>query len=90
MPRFKPLSPKAKEILASIALIGRWYVTAETLVPVAELITAGLITARDEYEGPELRVTDTGRARAIVLGLVHINEDGEIRPGSATEAAQPG
>lgn len=65
----KPLSPEARVILTSALVVGSWYIKAATITDAADLLRAGLVTADDDYEGPQVFPTDAARVLAPSLGL---------------------
>jgi hypothetical protein len=60
------LSPEAKVLLAALIKYGDCHVYADTIPRAAELINAGLAKAEDDYEGPQLVLTETGRKAAVI------------------------
>jgi hypothetical protein len=68
------LSDAAREVLATTIVVGRWYVSADNICTIAELITAGLVTATDDYNNIGVFYTDKAVKLAVALNLVETDD----------------
>lgn len=64
------LSERANDILMWACEFKTAGVMADDIVAAAELISAGLVTADDDYEGPQVTATAEGIAYATLNELV--------------------
>ncbi len=69
------LSNPATEILITCGTISGWHLRADNIVFVAELLKAGLVGATDDYEGPRIYITDSGRKYLLRKKLICLDPE---------------
>ena len=75
------LSRVEQDLLKTALVCEQKYVKAEHVVPAAKLISRGLVTARDSYDGVQISPTKAGQGLARGLGLHVYRSDSPGDPG---------
>lgn len=67
------------ELLVRTITEYRWLIGTDDIGPAADLIRDGLAGSYGTYEGPVIEATPAGKAFAVALGLVEIDDQGMYR-----------
>lgn len=82
------MTPEAVDLLLVCCEGGRWHVTADNLIDVAELARHQYVSLEDDYEIIVIRITDKGRKYAIKKGWLASAPDSAYEPWRRTAAGQ--